>query len=242
MVKNDGACMLISQAELSRMCGVSRPAICKASKSDKIILDSDGKIDTDNPVNRSYISRHNGIGKQIGSSEKKEQEPKEKRKSNKPTESVKDEKIASMNKRQYEQQEEDERIPTGFYTKEEEEIIEKRHLFEALKVKADAELKNIQIDEKNGALADRELIEFAFTELEQAIQTHFFDIAITQSIDICALLGKHDYETDVQDIIAKGNQQRIQEIKRILRKIIYGKYVRHEEEQIDSKENKINKN
>lgn len=50
--------MEVSAAELARMCGVSRAAVSGKKASGTLVFNSAGKIDTDNPVNRAYIDRH----------------------------------------------------------------------------------------------------------------------------------------------------------------------------------------
>lgn len=54
--------MEVSQAEFARMCGVSKMAISKKVRASKngLVVNSAGKIDTDNIVNRDYLARHTG--------------------------------------------------------------------------------------------------------------------------------------------------------------------------------------
>lgn len=49
--------MEVTQAEFARMAGVSRPAICGKIKNHTLIINSAGMLDTDNPVNRSYLNK-----------------------------------------------------------------------------------------------------------------------------------------------------------------------------------------
>lgn len=47
--------MEVTQAQFARMAGVSRPAVCGKIKKHTLIMNSAGMLDTDNPVNRSYL-------------------------------------------------------------------------------------------------------------------------------------------------------------------------------------------
>lgn len=50
--------MTVTQAEFARMAGTSRAAICSKIKKKTLIIDSGGMLDTDNPVNRNYLNKH----------------------------------------------------------------------------------------------------------------------------------------------------------------------------------------
>lgn len=52
--------MEVTQAEFARMAGVSRAAVSKKISNRTLIINSAGMLDTDNPVNRSYLDRHQG--------------------------------------------------------------------------------------------------------------------------------------------------------------------------------------
>jgi hypothetical protein len=56
--------MEVMQSEFARMAFVSRAAISEKAKRKTIIVNSAGKIDTDNPVNRSYLDRHQRLHKE----------------------------------------------------------------------------------------------------------------------------------------------------------------------------------
>lgn len=43
------------------MAGTSRAAICSKIKKKTLIVDSGGMLDTDNPVNRNYLNKHQGM-------------------------------------------------------------------------------------------------------------------------------------------------------------------------------------
>lgn len=50
--------MEVSKADFARMAGVSKAAISKKSKNKRLIVNSAGFIDTDNPINRMYLEKH----------------------------------------------------------------------------------------------------------------------------------------------------------------------------------------
>lgn len=50
--------MEVSAAELARMCGISRAAVSSKKNSGTLVFNSAGKLDTDNPINRAYLERH----------------------------------------------------------------------------------------------------------------------------------------------------------------------------------------
>lgn len=52
--------MEVIAAEFARMAGVSKAAISVKIKNKTLILNSGGKLDTDNPVNRAYLDKKNG--------------------------------------------------------------------------------------------------------------------------------------------------------------------------------------
>lgn len=62
---------LVSKADLARLAGVKPPAISQAIRKARVVVDASGKIDTENPVNISYIdaakhtksSGRGGLGK-----------------------------------------------------------------------------------------------------------------------------------------------------------------------------------
>lgn len=48
--------MEVTQAEFARMCGVKPSSICEKVKNGTLIINSGKKLDTDNPVNRRYLT------------------------------------------------------------------------------------------------------------------------------------------------------------------------------------------
>jgi len=48
--------MEVTQAEFARMCGVKPPSISEKIKNGTLIINSGKKLDTDNPVNRNYLT------------------------------------------------------------------------------------------------------------------------------------------------------------------------------------------
>jgi hypothetical protein len=50
--------MEVKPAEFARIAGVSRPSISEKIKNKTLIINAAGMLDTDNPLNASYISKH----------------------------------------------------------------------------------------------------------------------------------------------------------------------------------------
>lgn len=60
--------MEVTPAEFARMAVVTRASITQKLKSGTLIINSAGKLDTDNPINRAYIDKHqNKLKKQAAS-------------------------------------------------------------------------------------------------------------------------------------------------------------------------------
>ena len=66
--------MEVKPAEFARMCSVSKVAISSKIKNGTLILNSGKKLDTDNPVNRAYLDKHQAKLKAQLESEKLERE------------------------------------------------------------------------------------------------------------------------------------------------------------------------
>ena len=50
--------MEVTQSTFANMAGVSRAAVCTKIKNKTLIMNQAGKLDTDNPVNRAYLDKH----------------------------------------------------------------------------------------------------------------------------------------------------------------------------------------
>lgn len=50
--------MVITKSKFSKIAGVSRAAITRACHAGTLVVRPDGKLDTDNPVNKDYITRN----------------------------------------------------------------------------------------------------------------------------------------------------------------------------------------
>lgn len=50
--------MEVTPAEFARMAGVSRPSVSGKIKNKTLIINTGGKLDTENPVNAGYLSKH----------------------------------------------------------------------------------------------------------------------------------------------------------------------------------------
>lgn len=62
--------MILRQSEFARMCGVSDMAVSLGVKRGKLEKSTDGRIDTENSVNKSYLKKH--LKKSVIKSEKKD--------------------------------------------------------------------------------------------------------------------------------------------------------------------------
>ena len=50
--------MEVTQSAFANMAGVNRASICIGIKKKSLVMNSAGKLDTDNPVNRAYLDKH----------------------------------------------------------------------------------------------------------------------------------------------------------------------------------------
>ena len=50
--------MEVTQSVFASMAGVNRASICVGIKKKSLVMNSAGKLDTDNPVNRRYLDKH----------------------------------------------------------------------------------------------------------------------------------------------------------------------------------------
>ena len=229
----------VRMAEFSRMCNVSRVTITKHVQRGNIILTPERMVDLDNAINKSFLrSRLTGgtatrdapkktatPAKTKTTTTKKTPEPKQ----SKPTEADDDDDDTQT------QQpaavdlvaEREKAISDGDKEAAEKLQIQiERGYYEALKIKNDAELKAISIDQKNGTLAEREIIEGLVLELNKTIQEQFFNCVVKQSVEICARLGKVGYEQDVQEVLATDNSRRIHEVKRVTARFLWDRYIK----------------
>jgi hypothetical protein len=236
---------IVRQSEFARMCNISRAAIGQAINKNKIILNAEKMIDLSNHVNESFLSCHQSGGKTINKPQQTP-EPKTKPKKlettphgktdgkkpatkktahdkpSKPTtnDDNKPEPIDLVNEKQ-------KAIDQGdIEAAEKIQITIDRNYYESLKIKNDAELKAISIDQKNGTLAEREIIEGLVLELNKTIQEQFFNCVVKQSVEICARLGKVGFEQDVQDVLATDNSRRIHEVKRVTARFLWDRYIK----------------
>jgi len=224
-------------AEFSRMCNVSRKTITKQVQRGNIILTPDRMVDLDNAVNKSFLRSHVTGGTATRDTQKKTATP-----ANTKTTTTKKTPAAKQSKPTDDGDEEDTLIqtPAVDLVAEREKAISdgdkeaaeklqiqiERGYYEALKIKNDAELKAISIDQKNGTLAEREIIEGLVLELNKTVQEQFFNCVVKQSVEICARLGKVGFEQDVQDVLANDNSRRINEVKRVTARFLWDRYIK----------------
>ena len=227
----------VRMAEFSRMCNVSRVTITKHVQRGNIILTPDRMVDLDNVANKSFLRSHLTGGTATRDAPKKTTTPVQSKKpATKKTPAVKQSKPTDDG------DEEDTLIqtPAVDLVAEREKAISdgdkeaaeklqiqiERGYYEALKIKNDAELKAIQIDQKNGTLAEREIIEGLVLELNKTVQEQFFNCVVKQSVEICARLGKVGFEQDVQDVLATDNSRRVHEVKRVTARFLWDRYIK----------------
>jgi hypothetical protein len=237
---------IVRMAEFSRMCNVSRVTITKHVQRGNIILTPDRMVDLDNVANKSFLRSHLTGGTATRDAPKKTTTPVQSKKTaTKKTPEHKQSKPTAKQPETARPTEPDdygttETKPTvdlmaelekaiSDGDKEAEEktrILIDRAYYEALKIKNDAELKAIQIDQKNGTLAEREIIEGLVLELNKTIQEQFFNCVVKQSVEICARLGKVGFEQDVQEVLATDNSRRVHEVKRVTARFLWDRYIK----------------
>jgi len=240
----------VRMSEFSRLCGVTRGAISQCVAKNKIILTADKKIDLDNPVNKSFLRCHSHGATTATKTTKTENKksaikPADKKTATKKTTQNKQSKPTAKTVPDSEDGDDsdspektdgvnaealralDDAIKRGDKEAEEKQkIVIDRAYYESLKIKNDAELKAISIDQKNGTLAEREIIEGLVLELNKTIQEQFFNCVVKQSVEICARLGKVGFEQDVQDVLATDNSRRIHEVKRVTARFLWDRYIK----------------
>jgi hypothetical protein len=88
--------------------------------------------------------------------------------------------------------------------------------YAAKKLKLECELKEIDKAERMGQLIDRKIVAGKLSLLLQAIQSGFVDSATKQSLIVCGSLGIEGRENEVEEILSRDNQKRLEEVKRIV--------------------------
>ena len=228
---------IVRMAEFSRMCNVSRVTITKHVQRGNIILTPERMVDLDNVANKSFLRSHLTAGTATRDAPKKtvtqvqSKNPATKKtpavKQSKPTDDGDEEDTLIQTPAVDLVAEREKAISDGDKEAAEKLQIQiERGYYEALKIKNDAELKAIQIDQKNGTLAEREIIEGLVLELNKTVQEQFFNCVVKQSVEICARLGKVGFEQDVQDVLATDNSRRVHEVKRVTARFLWDRYIK----------------
>ena len=220
------------------MCNVSRKTITKHAANGNIILTPERMVDLDNVANKSFLRSHLTAGTATRDAPKKTTTPPQSKKpatqktpavkQSKPTDDGDDDDTQTQQPAAVDLIAEREKaISDGDKEAAEKLQIQiERGYYEALKIKNDAELKAIQIDQKNGTLAEREIIEGLVLELNKTLQEQFFNCVVKQSVEICARLGKVGFEQDVQEVLATDNSRRIHEVKRVTARFLWDRYIK----------------
>lgn len=232
--------MLLKQRQLAALCGVKPPAISRFLKSGSLHA-IDRKMDMSDPANMAYLQKHNpkaaqdilkgidpfssGIETTPGTdeTEAKDGQLKEKHAVKQPKKQnpTVDRQRLSALKEEAEQDYAEETLgPTRrkaeYSMSYEEEVISKRAFYEAEKIKNDAALKALELDKRNGAVIETELVLDIITRLAGSIQKGLLDPIPKQALLICSRLGAVGRESEVEDIIATDNSRAIEDIKNIV--------------------------
>jgi len=254
---------LLKQARFAAVCKVNRASINQLVAKGTLIADADGRIDTDNPVNQSYILKHNPSGLMAlnappppppsdppapakrGRPRKPEHQPTPRRKdSSDETErpAAKDKPgrqgigdiLASIMGIDKLQSEEGEGNP-AFSPAEMIEVLRK-NLYEAQKIKADAQLKQANLDKMHGTLGEREVFESFVLELWQALQRNYIDVAPKQASLICKRLGMVGHETEVMDVLEGDISKRMDNVAHEIQAILAGRMTQKADIEEDEEE------
>jgi len=221
--------MLVKKSAFGKLANVSRQIVYRLCDDGQLIANADGLLDTDNPINQSYILRHNPSASQhlaTGSTDQQNTtEPTPNRKQPKPTtkkRQIKDADSSTILSRISEAQELAD-IPDGL-SPSEMRVVLKRAYYETAKIKNDAEKRAIEIDRLNDLLVEKEIIVEYLTEMAQSIQRNFLDSCTKQAVTICAALGMIGHENEVIEILANDNGRRLEEVKRLAEKAVRKKH------------------
>jgi hypothetical protein len=245
--------MLVKKSALAKLANVSRQIVYRLCDDGQLVANADGLLDTDNPVNRSYIMRHNASALQhlqasaptqtqaaidppitpqpqqapiTKRGRPRKQQPPEKEKRQSPV----DDSATILSRIAAAQGQADQ--PDGL-SPAEMRVVLKRAYYETAKIKNDAEKRAIEIDRLNDLLVEKEIVIEYLTELAQSIQRNFIDSDTKQAVTICAALGAIGHENDVIEILAEDNGRRIEEVKRLAEKAVRKKHNAPKRDEVD---------
>jgi hypothetical protein len=105
------------------------------------------------------------------------------------------------------------------------EMVEvlRKNLYEAQKVKADAQLKQANLDKLHGSLGERDVFESFILELWQSLQRNYIDVAPKQASLICKRLGMVGHETEVMDVLEGDISKRMDNVAHEIKSILEGR-------------------
>lgn len=236
--------MLVKKSAFSKIANVSRQIVYRLCAEGQLVANADGLLDTDNPVNRSYIMRHNASAIQHlqATAPTQAQPPVEPAPTPSPQQSPitkrgrpRKQRDSAEKKRQSPVDDsaailariaaaQDQADQSDGLSPHEMRIVLKRAYYETAKIKNDAEKRAIEIDRLNDLLVEKEVVIEYLTELSQSIQRNFLDSCTKQAVTICASLGAIGHENDVIEILAEDNGRRIEEAKRLAEKAVRKKH------------------
>lgn len=233
--------MLVKKSDLAKLANVSRQIVYRLCDNGQLVANADGLLDTDNPINRSYIMRHNASAlqhlqatptqpaidqpptppPQQSPITKRGRPRKQQASAEKKRQSPVDDSATILSRIAAAQDQADQ--PDGL-SPAEMKVVLKRAYYETAKIKNDAEKRAIEIDRLNDLLVEKEIVIEYLTELSQSIQRNFIDSDTKQAVTICAALGSIGHENDVIEILAEDNGRRIEEAKRLAEKAVRKKH------------------
>ena len=241
---------LLKQARFAALCKVNRASINQLVVKGTIIANADRLIDTDHPANQSYILKHNPSGLLALQSppppppsdphapakrgrpckpasqpparqpdhDDYDEPPAQKKKQGRPGLA---DVMASMMGLDQMQSPEGEGNP-AFSPEEMIEVLRK-NLYEAQKIKAEAQLKQANLDKLHGALGEREVFESFVLELWQSLQRNYIDVVSKQASLVCKRLGMVGHETEVTDVLEGDIAKRMDNVAHEIKSILEGR-------------------
>jgi len=234
---------ILKQARFAALCKVNRAAVNQLISKGTLIATPDGRIDTDNPANQSYILKHNPTALLTLNDQP---QPTPKPPTSKPVKAPKqktDHKTTvkpepqqvkpqgqakpqppqpSIGPRQEPQLEPSPEQNQALSPEEFTEVLRKNY-YESQKIKADAQMKQVALDKLHGTLGERDVFESFVLELWQSLQRNYIDVAPKQASLICKRLGMVGHETEVMDVLEGDIQKRMDNVAHEIKSILEGR-------------------
>ncbi len=202
----------ISKSKFADKCGVSKQAITKAVKSGAVITDGNGKVDLDHRVTRDYVKEQKRKAKLKPKPLKKKHGevavnvPQSENQTNKKGEQLNLPSISDINS-----------------IRREDLIGYQKPDLDKLKVYEEARLKNIQVQEKEGTLISRALVEKVFSKIYtvDTEQLRAMEERLAPKIlDICKVGHEDSEAVKVREEVNNQISKILENIKRIIDKFL----------------------